>query len=317
MRRFGIVVVILVMGLVGLGCGETHEERVKKWNEAFGKNDSSGGLFGRKSGDTETWTIECNAYGGPARKEMADRMAAGLKRVSELSGGKVWVEQRDNESAVYYGEYPLKYVAAKVNSAAHAQGDVSIELNDKIKRDLEFIKTLAMGEEHPFFSARPIPKPIEDVGPPEWDLRNAKGVYTLQVGVTYNTPTLHNYKQAAVEWVKALRDDGREAYYYHSPTRPLSSVCVGTFGDDALIEWQETVKDPETGEPQKMRRVRYGEAVEALRNQDDFRYNLENGHKISRSGRNEQTGAVAKMPNESYLMKIPAKGGEPAEGPGN
>jgi hypothetical protein len=70
-------------------------------------------------------------------------------------------------------------------------------------------------------------------------LRNAKGVYSLNIGVTYNTPTLHNHKQAAVEWVKALREQNFEAYYYHVPDGTKSSICVGTFGEDALVTYAD------------------------------------------------------------------------------
>ena len=114
----------------------------------------------------------------------------------------------------------------------------------------------------------------------------------MQVGVTYNTERLHNYKQAAVEWVKALRADGNEAYYYHNPNKARSSICVGTFGDDALVD---------SGDG----RTRYSDAVRALRDQGDFKYNLENGHKIYKRARNSDTGEIERLPNWSFLVKTP------------
>src|SRR5262249_18469567 len=163
-------------------------------------------------------------------------------------------------SRVYCGSYMLKYSAPKPSSQGKPGAEPEIQLNDAIRGDLDLIRGLAVGDKYPFFSARVRPKPIPDEGPPEWDLRNAKCVYTLNVGVTKATPTMENYKEAAVEWVKDLRERGFEAYYYHSPERPLSSVCVGTFSEDALIV-----------EPDGHRH--YSDAVESLRAKEEFKYN--------------------------------------------
>ena len=139
-----------------------------------------------------------------------------------------------------------------------------------------------------------------DVGPPEWDIRNASGVYTLNVGITYSTQTLKNYKQAAIEWVKDLRNRGYEAYYYHDPDKPQTSICVGSFGEDAvrIQKWVEP-----NGEA-RVRRV-YTPDVESLQRKEEFRFNLENGARIFRSSRDPKTGAMARMPNKSFLVKIP------------
>lgn len=290
-RLGGLCVAVLI---ACCGCNQPemqrwHEENVRRWNEFFGEGGSP---FGRRVGDVETWTIECNEYQGPAAGEMADSMAAALKRVETIKADAVWVKKEPDRGHVYYGNYDLKYVEAQVDSESHAKGDIHIELNDGIKRDLRLIRTLAMGDQYPFFSARPVPKPTEDVGPPDWDLRNAKGVYSLNIGVTYNTPTLHNHKEAAVEWVKALREQGFEAYYYHAPDGTRSSVCVGTFGEDALVTYAD-------GRPA------YSQAVNALRNEGDFTYNLENGHRTYRKATNPETGNIERMPNLSFLVKIP------------
>ncbi|MFH1418133.1 MAG: hypothetical protein ABII12_07620 [Planctomycetota bacterium] len=293
-----------VAGIMLCGCDQAemdrkHQENIKDWNKFWGLDDSQGSLFGHKAGDTEAWTVECNEYRGPARRDMADNMATAIKRVQGIAPSAVWVDHDKERSRVFYGKYELKYVHTKVDREAHAKGDVVIEMNETIKRDLKFIRSLAIGDQYPFFSARAIPEPLKDIGPAEWNLLDAKGFYTLNVGVTYNTPTLHNHKQAAVEWVKALRDDGYEAYYYYSPDGVRTSICVGTFGEDALIEWHETVDGV------SVRRTKYSDAVEALRRQGEFMYNLENGHRTYRTAVNEETGKAARMPNKSFLVKIP------------
>jgi hypothetical protein len=211
--RQGIPILFILVSV----CNQTDQN---KWDDFWKRKPSHTSLFGKQAGDTETWTIECNEYRGSeraGRERMADTMATLLKKRSELHPGDVWEQNEADRSRVFYGHYKLKYVEAKTDTNAHAQGDVVIELNDEIRRDLDFIRKLALGQNYPFFSARPITEPTQDVGPPEWDLGKARGVYTLNVGVTYSTATLHNYKEAAIEWVRDLRQRGYEAYYYHDP----------------------------------------------------------------------------------------------------
>jgi len=292
---------LIVLGAALTASACCNPEDRQRWDDLWKGGGSGGagrGLFNRTAGDVEEWTIECNAYEGPHAAEMAERMAAGLKRVPRIKPEQVRVQHDSKASRVFYGSYQLKYVEAKTDTPTQSKGDLVIQLNEEIKRDLRYIKGLALGDQYPFFSARAVPRPIEDVGPPEWDLRNAKGEYTLNVGVTYNTPTLHNYKQAAVEWVKALREQGHEAYYYHSPDKPQSSICVGTFGADALID---------TGQG----KTGYSPAVNALRRKESFEYNLENGAIVYRRVLNPDTGKMERVPNFSFLVRIP-KTAQPA-----
>ncbi len=287
-RSFRCALLIPLMLLVGFGCSDTDK---KKWDNMW-KLDSGSGI-GRRAGDKEAWTIECNEFIGPGHVNTADTMATALKRVSGLRAERVRVDHLDDRSRVYYGSYELSYAETKVDSDRHARGDLVIQLSDEIKTDLDFIRKLAMGEQFPFFSARPVPEPRPDVGPSEWNLQNARGVYTLHVGVTYPTPTLHDYKSAAIEWVKDLRNRGYEAYYYHDPERPQTSICVGSFGADALVD---------TGEG----RSGYSAAVRALREKEELKYNLENGHIMHRIAADE-SGKRVRMPNWSFLVEIPRK----------
>lgn len=301
----------LAMMAASLGCSDEqitemnrrNQKDKERWNEfwATEKNSDSRSATGRRVGESEVWTIECNSYEGPERREMADKMAEALQRVRDLRSNDIWVEHSENHSCVFYGNYKLRYFQTKVDGESHVEGDVIIKLNNEIKRDMRYIKTLAFGDKYPFFSARAIAKPIRDVGPSEWDLRNAKGAYSLHVGITYNTPNLQNYKQAAIEWVKDLRRRGHEAYYYHDPDKPQTSICVGTFGEDAVTEY-DAPQNP--NEPKTTARRRYSEAVLQLRSQEEFMWNLENGHKISR-GKTGEDGKPVMMANESFLVPIP------------
>lgn len=289
MKRSAFMFALLIMPtLLLVGCANNNnnsdwDKLVASWQKPWG--GSSG------SPDKEVWTIECNAYEGAGSREMADKMAGALKDVRDLDAKEVRVDHSDGSSRVFYGTYTLSY--------KQKDGVWVIELNDAILRDLRFIRQLALGDSYPFFSARPMTKASPDEGPAEWNLKNVAGQWTLQVGVTYPTQSLHNYKQAAVEWVRDLRSRGYEAYYYHDADRPLSSICVGIFNDDA---WT-TDKEGRKG---------YSPKVNDLRDKEEFKYNLENGHLVYIWVKNPETNQKERVPNISFLVEIPHKHDEVA-----
>ncbi len=242
----------------------------------------------------EIWTIECNEYKASDHRKTADRMATLLKGVSKLDPGKVRVEHTGDRSRVFYGDYTLGYKRAKVSGRSQAKGDLVIRLDEEIKRDLSFVRQLAWGEHYPFFQARAIQKPVADPGGGrEWDLRNANGHYTLHIGVTYNTPTLHDYKEAAYQWVADLRQRGYEAYYCHDTERAQTSICLGTFGASAWVQ-------------DKDGKMVYTANVNALRTKEpEFKYNLENGHIQYKRVVDKKTRKTERVPNLSFLARIP------------
>lgn len=288
--------------------GEERPER-SAWDEFWGVEDTPSAAEAEVAaakpkpirragtGEYQDWTIECNAYEGPQRREMATRMAALLAEVPEIDKELVSVQHSDENSRVLYGNYPLEYVY----SDKKREGAPVIELDDKIRGGVDFIRKLAVGDAHPFLQARPIEKPQEMQGLAAWDLHNATGTYSLHIGVTYGTPNLDNYKEAAMEWVKVLREMGHEAYYYFDPDDARVSICVGTFGPDAVKE----IYDENKGTREQV----YTAAVNALRAKDEsFQYNLENGHIVYRRVMDEKTRRTERIPNLSFLVKIPKKG---------
>lgn len=294
--RTSLVLTLALSQIVAAGCGESDKER---WDE-FWKDGRDAFSIGRRAGDMEDWTIECNEFTGPSHVDTADTLTTALKRVSGLKSDQVRVRHDEEKSRIYYGRYRLRYVEAKGDSDTRTSGDVVIELSPEIRADLDFIRKLAMGDQYPFISARPAPVPQETLGPPEWDLRNVQGEYSLHVGVTYATPTLHDYQAAAVEWVRDLRRRGYDAYFCHDPDRAQTSICVGVFGEDALVD---------TGDG----RSGYSPAVRQLREKEELMYNLENGHIVNRIATDE-TGKRVSMPNLSFLVEIPKKGDAAPDG---
>ncbi|MBK8269419.1 MAG: hypothetical protein IPK83_14375 [Planctomycetes bacterium] len=254
---------------------------------AGGGSGSGGGggggiaeLFGGASQSSrETWTIECSEFEGGQRNETADRLATMLKQVQGINPRLVSVRHEDTVSRVFYGEYQLRYKEAKTDGDNKSRGDLVIEISDELKRDLRFVRGLAVGDQYPFFTARPVAKLEPFTGNPAWDLRNASGIYTLNVGVTYNTPTMHR---------------GYEAYYYFAPDHAQASICVGTFNEDAFVF-------------DRGGRKGYSPKVKALQAKEDFQYNLENGHPMYKSKKNPDGGKVERVPNYSFLAKIPKR----------
>lgn len=250
-------------------------------------------LFGKKTAG-EKWTIECGVYDGDDRRKVAEDFASGLKKVKGLRPEAVSVQHFPRRSVVFYGEYLLDY-----------DKNDKIVFSPEIRKDVEFVRSLTSGDARPFLLARPTPKPIEIKAPPEWNLENAKGVYTLQIGVTYNTATFREREQAAVDWVADLRKRGYEAYYYHQPDRPLTIVTVGTFDESAVrptdISRRIGKEDPNTVVASPNMGV-YSKAVRELQSKEEFAFNLENGHKVI-----VRSADGKKAPLPSFLVKIPAK----------
>ncbi len=274
------------VALVACGCTQSEKDEWDRMADWWRSDPAAGAK--------ETWTIECNEYKAADHQKMADRMATLLKRVPELDAGQVRVEHEDDRSRVFYGDYTLGYKRAKVDGESQLKGDLVIQLDEEIKRDLDFVRQLAWGQHYPFFQARPIQKPVDDPGGRrEWDLRHAAGHYTLHIGVTYNTPTLHDYKEAAYQWVADLRERGYEAYYCHDTDRAQTSICLGTFGSDAWVQDMDG-------------NMVYTAQVNALRTREaEFQYNLENGHIRYKRVVDEKTRQGKRIPNLSFLVRIP------------
>jgi hypothetical protein len=128
-----------------------------------------------------------------------------------------YVLHQDDQSLIYFGYY-------------RAASDPKDSDSARIVADRKMIQALtdSMGD-HPFEQALVMPLDAPDPSaPPEWNLLNTKGVWSLEIAV-YKGP---DRKMAAVDSVRAARQQGVEAYYYHGPS--ASSVCIGNWPQDAV-----------------------------------------------------------------------------------
>ncbi len=240
----------------------------------------------------EAWTILCLEATGENRVRTCDGLVAALRRVPQLDPSKADVEHAGGVSRIHYGTYHRSLDAQRKRES----------FGPEFLRDMQFIRSLATGDRFPFAAARVVPKPTPNPGRPEWEITHCPGVYTLQIGVFYNTATFGKRKESATRWVEELRKDGVEAYYLHGQVR--SSVTVGHFGEKDVIHEQVGPRNNTANT-----RVRYSEKIQALRSQERFKYNLENGHKVKRTMLT--TDGAREAYRESFVIPVPKQ--EPAE----
>ena len=159
-----------------------------------------------------------------------------------------------------------------------------------------------------FNKAMVVPLPEKDVGPPEWDLKNARGVYSLLVAIFNNDPEKHYYgrKKIAVAYCKQLREQGFEAYYNHDASQ--SHVTIGVFPASAVARISAPMGiDERMGK----RVVRTDRLVVRSRQVKDLQTKFP---LLAVNGREEMTIAldpISRVPTKvklkSHLVKIPKR----------
>ncbi|UCD30109.1 MAG: hypothetical protein JSV03_06455, partial [Planctomycetota bacterium] len=158
----------------------------------------------------------------------------------------------------------------------------------QFQKDIELIRRLSYKRVTPFFSAHP---ELLDSGPSsgrgEWDVSRAKGKYTLQIAVFYNTATFDKRKEAAEQYVEILREQGYSAYYRHEIVK--SHVFVGDFDESDIVQMPDG-------------RKRYGPRVEKFiaGNKEEFQYLHENGYLLK-----EVVPDGKAIAPQSYLVPVP------------
>jgi len=212
-------------------------------------------------GHKEKWTIRCYRSEGPNHAQQCQQLANMLQKVRQLDARKVRMVSNATGSTIYYGEY------AKVPQ----QGSSILVFPPAFQQDIGLIRQLGFNQQAIFTGAKPelLVKGSDSTGQQDWDIANAKGKYTLQISVFYNTPTFDQRIFAAEEYVRILREEGISAYYRHQPGR--SFVFVGDFDDSDLVgTWPD---------------AKFGPSIKRFiaQREQEFRYMLENGHPIKRS----------------------------------
>ncbi len=175
------------------------------------------------SSDIDQFTILLRSHGGPDHVQEAELFR---KRLTVDEGWKdVYVIHKDNHSELCWGTYP------SIKDAGP---------------NLQKAREFTVRGERIFEVAAVVVLPGKDVGPPEWNISNAKGFYTVLVAEFYDVPEAQylGRKGFAVKYCEQLRKDGMEAYYMHGPSK--SFVYVGSFPETAIrkVELQDEMVRP-------------------------------------------------------------------------
>jgi hypothetical protein len=234
-----------------------------------------GSLFAPKG---SPWTILCSQFRGPHRAELVQQFAETLKRTPGIQPDDVVVlDDAEGVTRLYYGVY-YRRTDPKTGKRS---------IPERLRKDLELIKQLGSPSGKYFFlMARTVRVPTPNVGNPDWALSRVDATYSLQVAVFEPTDEFWDFKLAAAEYCKFLRDKGYEAYYHHG--RGCSVVTVGTFGEDGVRKGSD-------GRPY------YSPDVVALQQDELLKYNRLNGA-IYRVKTDEGTSVRVR----SRLVKIPS-----------
>lgn len=256
------------------------------------------------------WTISCTAFDGP---DHAVRARAIRDQLILTSGLRDWyLLQGDRQTTLYYGYYRSIRDDTDAKEIARAQAD---------RKAIAQLTNRANGER--FFSS-PVFVTLDSAdpaAPPEWNLANVDGDYSLQVGVYKDSPTR---KEAAVEAVRAARALGYEAYYYHGQTS--SSVCIGVWPASAFKQQNDfKAKNPNAvllaspGQiplPQGEIMTNDGKPIESMQAKIDildeklratlqaFPNHAINGE-VSQPMKNPRTGQIRTSSRSPFLVRIP------------
>jgi hypothetical protein len=182
---------------------------------------------GMQLGGESQYTILLMNFSGPEHVELADFH---LKQAKKFTGwSDLYVVHQESHSELYRGHYRTMQ-----------------EASNDLRSSKQYVAPAA--KQNIYRMATIVPLPGKDIGPPEWNLRNAQGEYTVLVAVFQDLPEQNYYgrKDKAVDLCRKLREQGREAYFLHDTSR--SGVTIGTFPAKAIQTKRVKRIHPKTGD---------------------------------------------------------------------
>jgi hypothetical protein len=170
------------------------------------------------------YTLMCLNIMTPTHIPDSERLKMQLIRKTGLRDW--YVVHGEGQSTLYFGFYSTYFDSNQPEEKLRAQNDRKMiaQLKDDVGNQ-------------PFLACafQPIATP-DPPAPPEWDLHNATGYWTLHVGSYTDSP---DRKKFAVEAVRQARALGIEAYYFHGPT--VSDVLIGNWPREAVKQQDTSV----------------------------------------------------------------------------
>lgn len=199
------------------------------------------------------WTIYLTEFSGQDSERQARQFVRQMESQTGIEG--LWTHTVGQRTLVYRGRYPDPRI-------------------DRALQELGEIRQLTLDDQTRFPHSRLIPI---DSNPrfatSEFDLRNHMGKYSLQIG--FYDEEAKDFEKAAEDAVKALREDGVEAFFHHGTRMSIVTVGLFTQADFAFRD-----------QPGGGRILAYGPRIIEL--QKEFPHNLGNGRTVvvtTRSGR--------------------------------
>jgi len=166
------------------------------------------------------WTILCATFSGPDHASQA--RAARTNLINQTKMRDWYIIHSQGQTTLYYGFYRAINDPKDQKESARAQSD---------RKTIAALADPASGTR--LFNVVILAKldAPDPASPPQWDLTQAQGTYSLQIAVYKDNP---DRRAAAVDAVRAARAQGYDAYYFHGPTS--SSVCIGAWPQSAVHE---------------------------------------------------------------------------------
>jgi hypothetical protein len=251
------------------------------------------------------YTIYCATISTPDHASRIKLLKSQLMQTTKLRDW--YIMHGEGQSTLYYGFY-REDQEARMHEDCRAVAGVMTTTGERM-----------------FMGALPMPlETIDATAPAEWNLLNAKGVYTLQIAMYRDNPQRKTY---AVEAVREARAAGYEAYYYHGANASL--VCIGSWPESAVDEQDEvraenpnevvgvapaglTVQGGVTADGRPIRVVQPKSEIKdprLLASMKTFPNHSINGLEAPKV-KNPLTGQVRTVNDPSVVVRIPRKGAE-------
>lgn len=259
-----------------------------------GCGDQAGGMRAGASStaDEDIYAIRCISIRGETRFSQAKTLSDALRKVNGVRADAVQVFDEDGVSTVYYGRYGRSYDEKTGNES----------FRPSPLKDLDFVRSLSLNLDGqavwPFVGATMAALPGQASKFAQWELTNAKGYYSLQIAVFYNTADMKNRKQAAEEYCRLLRQQGEEAWFHHGELN--SCVFVGSFPKAAIQTFRR--------ENQYSGRVEFSEKIvdeKMLALQKRFPHNTHNGVIFYEVSTDARTGEKKREAHTSFAVVVP------------
>jgi hypothetical protein len=251
------------------------------WLTTTGCEPGAGMNLGGYAAEDE-YTLLLMTLTGPDHVNLADLYLQRTKQYTRWDN--LYVVNKDDSSVLYWGRYRTRQDAMK-----------------NLQTAKEYVAPAT--KQHIFRMATVVPLPGKDVGPPEWNLKNAEGDYTVLVAVFQNLPQRNYFgrKNRAVELCRKLRERGQEAYYFHDIAR--SGVTIGTFPAGAVATQRVARRHPQTGDTfyEDLRVVVDPKMKAILKDNPEFLYC---GNTEIRSEQDPKTGKIVRRVSPSVPLSI-------------